>query len=314
VRRAAERPCVLAREWCDPSKLPSLLNTAEAAPASALSIIRCKALPDYGFSGFSGFSTVWSPQTAGVTDNPRPPPLSGEPPIGLGAGGKDPGPGGRPGGPLSRRRGPVARVGAQRGVLRFRLPCGASPARCAPPLAISKSGVCAGLGKVRVRAKRHIYQALYTGPQSDTGHVPQREQWPRHHPWPRPRAVIYPDKCQVIRTHVPRFGLMSQRASAVYMRHGRTACSSVAAGLRRGRGPRRSEGCHSPQGNAGLEPPTGLKPPAPRGPTSTRRSCRHRDCLPSTRLCSSFGCAAARYLSGGACGPRRGGLSGRQSR
>jgi hypothetical protein len=37
-----------------------------------------------GFSGFSGFSTVGSPRTAGVTDNPRPPPLSGEPPIGLG--------------------------------------------------------------------------------------------------------------------------------------------------------------------------------------------------------------------------------------
>ena len=83
--------------------------------------------------GFSGFSTVWQPQTAGVTDNPRPPPLSGEPPIGLGAGGKDPGPGGRPGGPLSRRRGPFARVGAQRGVLRFRLPCGTPLARHAPP-------------------------------------------------------------------------------------------------------------------------------------------------------------------------------------
>jgi hypothetical protein len=44
---------------------------------------------------------VEPPQTAGVTDNPRPPPLSGEPPIGLGAGGKDPGPGGHPGGPLT---------------------------------------------------------------------------------------------------------------------------------------------------------------------------------------------------------------------
>jgi hypothetical protein len=41
-------------------------------------------------------------------------------------------------------------VGTQRGVLRFRLPYGAPPARCAPSLAISKSGVCAGLGKVRL--------------------------------------------------------------------------------------------------------------------------------------------------------------------
>ena len=83
--------------------------------------------------GFRGFSTVGPPRTAGVTDNPRPPPLSGEPPIGLGAGGKNPGPGGHPGGPLSRRRGPVARGGTRREVLRFRLPYGTPLARHAPP-------------------------------------------------------------------------------------------------------------------------------------------------------------------------------------
>jgi hypothetical protein len=97
--------------------------------------------------GFSGFSTVGSPRTAGVTDNPRPPPLSGEPPIGLGAGGKNPGPGGHPGGPLTRRCGPVARVRTQRGVPRSRLPYGAPPARCAPPLANSENGVYAGLAE-----------------------------------------------------------------------------------------------------------------------------------------------------------------------
>ena len=64
---------------------------------------------------------------------PVPPPLSGEPPIGLGAGGKNPGPGGHPGGPLTRRRGPVARGGTRREVLRFRLPYGTPLARHAPP-------------------------------------------------------------------------------------------------------------------------------------------------------------------------------------
>ena len=56
--------------------------------------------------------------------------------------------------------------------------------------------------------------------------------------------------------------------------------------------------CQAPR----LEPHTGLKPPAPRGPTSTRQGCRHRDHPPSTRPCPSSGCVAARYLSGGACG------------
>ena len=55
--------------------------------------------------------------------------------------GSDPGPGGHPGGPLGRRRGPVARVGMQRGVLRFRLPCGA-PQRAAPPPSPSRRVGC----------------------------------------------------------------------------------------------------------------------------------------------------------------------------
>ena len=59
---------------------------------------------DNRFSGFSGFSTVEPPQTAGVTDNPRPPPLSGEPPIGLGAGGRLVGP--RPTNPKVRQSPP----------------------------------------------------------------------------------------------------------------------------------------------------------------------------------------------------------------
>ena len=40
--------------------------------------------------GFSGFSTVESPRTAGVTDKPRPPPLSREQQIGIGTGGEEP--------------------------------------------------------------------------------------------------------------------------------------------------------------------------------------------------------------------------------
>ena len=103
------------------------------------------------FWRFSGFSTVWPPQTAGVTDNPRPPPLSGEPPIGLGAGGKDPGPGGHPGGPLSRRRRPVSWGGTRREVLRFRLPCGTPLARHAPP-SPTEDGAGVRAGRVCGRA------------------------------------------------------------------------------------------------------------------------------------------------------------------
>ena len=56
-------------------------------------------------SGFSGFSTHICmhglPELPVLPRQPpRPPPLSGEPPIGLGAGGKYPGPAGHPGGPL----------------------------------------------------------------------------------------------------------------------------------------------------------------------------------------------------------------------
>ena len=41
-------------------------------------------------SGFSGFSSVEPPRTAGITDKNRPPPLSREQPIGIGTGGRHP--------------------------------------------------------------------------------------------------------------------------------------------------------------------------------------------------------------------------------
>ena len=150
--------------------------------------------------GFSGFSTVESPRTAGVTDNPRPPPLSGEPPIGLGAGGKNPGPGGHPGGPLTRRRGPVARGGTRREVLRFRLPYGTPLARHAPPSptiscscdvggqravgsplvseesavrAVTKAAAHRGFGRARV---------YLTGPKPPAPHGPTSTRSRRPHP------------------------------------------------------------------------------------------------------------------------------------
>ena len=60
----------------------SLLGTGRTAGFPA--VLRLAAPPERfneAFSGFSGFSTVVSPQTAGVTDNPRPPPLGREQPI-----------------------------------------------------------------------------------------------------------------------------------------------------------------------------------------------------------------------------------------
>ena len=100
--------------------------------------------------GFSGFSTVEPPQTAGVTDNPRPRPLSREQPIGIGTGGKDPGPGGHPGGPMGRRRRPVSWGGTRRGVLRFRLPLGAPLARHAPPSPTARGGTRREVSRFRL--------------------------------------------------------------------------------------------------------------------------------------------------------------------
>ena len=106
----------------------------------------------------------------------------------------------------------------------------------------------AGSGK----EKGHIYQALYTGPlttirhgtcsAASSGGLGSEQRWPRHHPWPWPRAVIYPSNRQVIRTHIPRFGRTSQHASVVFMRRGRAACGRVATCPTRGQDPRRSEG------------------------------------------------------------------------
>ena len=80
VARCERRPALAVRGATRHSVRP--LGTYLETRRQAVRTSKVRLCP-----GFSGFSTVESPRTAGVTDKPRPPPLSREQPIGIGTGG-----------------------------------------------------------------------------------------------------------------------------------------------------------------------------------------------------------------------------------
>ena len=108
----------------------------------------------------------------------------------------------------TRRCGPVAWVRTQRGVPRSRLPYGAPPARCPPPLANSESGVCAGLAECGHGLGKGTYTKPYiyiytatairhgtcTAVSSGVASMTDRLR-------PKPSASIYPDRVSGNRTH-----------------------------------------------------------------------------------------------------------------